>query len=101
MGDGDAVAARLTEVKRETARRITALAPEWKQRNLAIQAAEQGLWYRLVSGRARKQRKERRTLWSRIDAVRAASDRLEAAIADLPTGQLRTLDVAAWSGWPD
>lgn len=66
-------------VKREAMRRILAIAPEWKQRNLTAQAAilakkgeanwttgEQAAW---DAGEA---------LWAHIAAIRAASDVLEA-----------------------
>lgn len=65
-------------VKREANRRIIAIAPEWKQRNLLAQAAilaakgrsswtaeEQAAW---DAGEA---------IWVRISAIRAASDALE------------------------
>lgn len=79
LGDHGAIAAR--KVKAEAYRRIVALVPEWKQRNLIAQAtqllkigpanwtpAQQAAWN---AGDA---------LWTQVAAIRAASDANEALI---------------------
>lgn len=68
------------EVKREAARRILAIAPEWKQRNLTAQAV-----ILTNKGKASWTAEERKAwaageaIWDHIAAIRAASDVLEAA----------------------
>lgn len=81
------------DVKREAERRILAIVPEWKQRNLTAQAAilakkgeanwtteEQAAW---DAGEA---------IWTQIAAIRAASDAIE-AMDPIP-------DPVTWGGWP-
>jgi hypothetical protein len=72
-------AGRIAAIKAEAERRILAICPEWKQRNLTAQAAilaekgrsqwtagELDAW---TTGEA---------LWAQVAAIRAASDALEA-----------------------
>ena len=67
------------QVKAEAQRRILAILPEWRQRNLTAQAA-----ILAEKGRANWTKAETdawtagRALWDRINAIRAASDALEA-----------------------
>ena len=74
-------------IKAEAARRIVATCPEWKQRNLIVEAsilAEKGRANWTEADRAAWEAQE--AIWHRIDEIRAASDRLEAApetVADL------------------
>ncbi|RJF92987.1 hypothetical protein [Sphingomonas cavernae] len=67
-------------VKREAARRIDLIAPVWRQMN----AIREGVPLD----------------WSAIDAIREASDVLEAMIATSSAAQLAALDVAANDNWP-
>lgn len=66
-------------VKSEAARRIEAIAPGWKQRNLTARAVEM-----IAQGKAAWTASDRAewgagmAIWERIKAVRAASDGLEA-----------------------
>jgi hypothetical protein len=74
-----ATAPTAAEVKGEAARRILAILPEWKQRNLTARAAElakigQANWTQAeadewAAGQA---------LWDQIKAIRAKSDQIEA-----------------------
>jgi hypothetical protein len=67
------------QVRAEAARRILAIAPEWKQRNLTAQAA-----ILAKKGEANWTPEERaawdegEALWNEIAAIRAASDVIEA-----------------------
>lgn len=92
---GDPIPPTPAMVKREAMRRILAIAPEWKQRNLTAQAVllqhkgvaswtgdETAAW---AAGEA---------LWARIAAIRAASDTIE-AMAPIPA------DYADDSHWPE
>ncbi len=81
------------QIKGEAGARITAIVPEWKQRNLLAQAAQL-----LHKGRANWSDAERgawsegHAVWERVDAIRAASDRAEAAVSD---ASITTVE-AAW-----
>lgn len=82
------------QVKDEAHRRILALCPEWKQRNLTAQAAQLA-----KKGEANWTPEEAaawaagEALWTQIAAIRAASDTLE-ALDPIPS------DVSSWDGWP-
>jgi len=76
-------AALIRRVKREAARRIETAAPIWRQLN--DQRAPS------PAGDAR---------FAAIDAIRAASDAIEAQIATLGADALAALDVAAHPLWP-
>jgi hypothetical protein len=76
----EARAAYVGAVKAEAARRILKACPEWKQRNLIAQAAilaEKGRANWTEAEHAAWE--EREAIWRRIEEIRAASDRLEAA----------------------
>lgn len=72
-------AAKVEAVKAEAYRRIIALCPEWKQRNLTAQAAQLA-----KKGEANWTQAEAdawaagEALWTQIAAIRAASDTIEA-----------------------
>lgn len=76
----------LAAVKREAERRILLIAPVWRQLN-DLRAT--GL--DLASATVRRER---------IDAVRAASDALEQAIATMSAAAIATFDVTADDHWP-
>jgi len=76
-------AALIRRVKREATRRIEAAAPIWRQLN--DQRAPS------PAGDAR---------FAAIDAIRSASDAIEAQIATLSADALAALDVAAHPLWP-
>lgn len=81
-------------VKAEAHRRIIAVLPEWKQRNLTAQAtilAEKGRTNWTAEEAAAWAAGE--ALWAQIAAIRAASDTLE-AMDPMPD------DIHAWEGWP-
>lgn len=97
MRRADLVAA----AKAEAGRRILSILPDYKQRNLLARGlelhakgpatwseAEQAEW---AAGNA---------LWSRIKAIRARSDALEAEIAAMDAAALAAFDPAAAS-WPE
>jgi hypothetical protein len=77
-------------VKAEAATRILAIAPLWRQLNDARDLA--------FSAGATRVAIEAR--FAAIDAVRAASDALEARIATMSVRSLGQLDIAAPSHWP-
>lgn len=87
-------AARKDLVKAEAHRRIVAICPEWKQRNLTAQAT-----LLAEKGRANWTAEEAdrwdagATLWAQISAIRVASDALE-AMTPIPA------DFADDSYWP-
>lgn len=82
------------DVKAEANRRIIAICPEWRQRNLLAQAA-----ILAEKGRANWTPAELtaweagQALWNRIAAIRAASDQIE-ALDPIP------MDYAADERWP-
>lgn len=71
------------QVKREAARRIDVIAPPWRQMN-DLRAADAAATARFAA----------------IDAVRAASDRIEAAVAVADKATLRIFDIASNPLWP-
>jgi hypothetical protein len=79
----DRRAALIRRVKREAARRIDAVSPIWRQLN---------------DQRAPSDASAAR--FTAIDAVRAASNAIEAEIADLAADALAAFDIAAHSLWP-
>ena len=69
------------DVKLEAGRRILAIAPDWKQRNLTARAAEFAI--KLAEGGTltaaeKDERAAGEAIWTRIKSIRAASDALEA-----------------------
>ena len=79
----DLRAALVRRVKREAARRIEAIAPIWRQMN-------DGRWP-TVEGTAR---------FAAIDAIRAASNTIEAEIAGASAKDLKAIDLANHPLWP-
>ena len=72
-------------VKQEASRRITAICPEWKQRNLTARAAE--LAIKGVTNWTAEEQAEHaagQAVWDQIKVVRARSDELE-AMDPIPT----------------
>lgn len=76
-------AAALRRVKRHASRRIERIAPIWRQLN-----------------DQRAPGPESQSRFAAIDAVREASDAIEAEIADLSAAALDALDIAAHPLWP-
>lgn len=77
-----AAAARVPDIKAEAARRILSVMPDWKQRNLTARAAE--LVEAMATGGSltpedEQERQQIKAIWAWVKAVRAESDRLEAA----------------------
>jgi hypothetical protein len=75
-------AKKTVEVKREANRRIEAIAPVWKQLN-AVRAAKQN-----------------DPLFAAVDALRAASDAIEARLVTMTDAEAGAFDVATASEWP-
>lgn len=94
MARAAARAARVASIKAEANRRILAIVPEWKQRNLTAQAAQLA-----ERGRENWTAEELAAwnaglaIWAQVAAVRAASDAIE-AMAEIPQ------DVADPALWP-
>ncbi|MGW8202637.1 hypothetical protein ACWGM0_08815 [Sphingomonas bisphenolicum] len=76
-------AAAIRHVKREAARRIEAVAPVWRQLNDQRAPSAQG-----------------EARFAAIDALRAASDHIEAAILAAGAADLDALDIAHHPFWP-
>ncbi|CAO3447822.1 hypothetical protein [Azospirillum argentinense] len=80
----DVQAEVVAAIKAEAARRILAIAPEWKQRNVTARAAELALQHPGTRGEdlpepERTEWREGQALWDRIKAVRSASNAAEEA----------------------
>lgn len=76
-------AAAIAQVKREAARRIADVSPDWRQRNDLRAPTPAGV-ARFVA----------------IDEIRAASDLIEVQIAAAELAELQQLDIAAHPAWP-
>lgn len=92
--------AAVRAVKAEAQRRITAVAPAWKQDNdnaaiaqAALQLAVGGDHITVDVAPAIARREQ-------IDAIRAASDALEEHVAALDEAGLAALDIASADHWP-
>lgn len=77
------LAGKISAIKAEANRRILAICPEWKQRNLTAQAAQlakkgESNW----TVEETQAWADGEALWLRIAAIRAASDALEASPPD-------------------
>jgi hypothetical protein len=87
-------------IKAEAGRRIEALCPDWKQRNLTARAAELAL-----AGTANLTDAEvaeiaaGQAVWDAIKAIRAASDQLEAGISAMDTTALAAFRPGDDSHW--
>lgn len=94
-------ALRVAQIKAEAGRRILAAYPLWKQANLTKRAAELNdlRFDRELTEGEGVERLALKAAGAWVDAVRAASNALEAA---LPTdaGGLAAFDPAAAEGWP-
>ena len=89
------------EIKAEAGKRILTFAPEWKQRNILRRGLEL-----LRKGEAKLSAGElaeaaaMENAGARIDAIRAASDGLEASLAAMTADELATFEPASDSHWP-
>lgn len=86
----DIKAEAIAVTKREAERRILAIVPEWKQRNLTARAVELSAIHAGITPENypepdRSEWMAGQALWDRIKLIRAASDQIEAEIAALPT----------------
>lgn len=71
-------------IRREAARRIRAVSPEWRQLNDLREPSEAGA-----------------VRFARIDAIRAASNAIEEFAASLPVSDLAGLPIATHTLWPE
>lgn len=78
-------ARQIARVKREATRRIEIVAPLWRQLNDVRAPKSAGARERFAA----------------IDAIRAASDVIERAIAAMTGAQIAALDVAGHPAWPE
>lgn len=87
---------KVQETKAEARKRILAILPDWKQRNYAARAVE------IIADEevGSDEWNEIQAAWRQIEAVRTASDVIEAQIADLTDAEAGAFDVAASSEWP-
>lgn len=79
----DRRAALVLEVKAEAARRINAVSPIWRQINDTREESPEGA-----------------ARFAMIDKIRAASNAIEIAMAELPEDQAASLDLVAHEAWP-
>ncbi|MBO9710675.1 MAG: hypothetical protein J7521_20935 [Caulobacter sp.] len=97
----DRRAQQLTATRVEAGRRIEAITPLWRQSNDNAVLGE--LAWRAPEGLSddeAAQLLEARQRRAAIDAVRQASDALEAAIGAMTVAQLKALDVTQADHWP-
>ncbi|PZU67512.1 hypothetical protein [Sphingobium sp.] len=85
-------AALVRQVKREASRRITAIAPVWQQLNDIRFAATVPALDRIGSAASAR--------FDAIDAVRTASDAIEAQISAADDAALAAIDIANHPAWP-
>lgn len=107
LGALDAVAVlrqqAIAGIKTEAGRRIEAVAPEWRQRNMTARGLEL-----LMLGMQRAFTADEaaeivviESVWISIKAVRAASNVIESAVGQMTDiGMLESLDVSAREEWP-
>ena len=88
-------AALIRRVKREAARRIEAASPIWRQMNDLR-------WLMLTATNTPTDDERGQALarFETIDAIRAASDSIEAEITAATAAQLDALDIATHPAWP-
>jgi hypothetical protein len=100
--DAVLIALRQSETKAEAYRRIIAIVPEWKQRNLTAQAT-----LLLKIGTANWTQEQQSAwdagaaIWEQVATIRAKSDALESDIAGMNAAALKALDVTANEHWTD
>lgn len=88
---------RLVAVRAEAGRRILAIAPEYRQRNLTARAAEIALFEpQPWSEEIQAELSAGAAVWAAIKAVRAASDVAEAAILAATTAEEAASVTADW-----
>ncbi|MCP2016840.1 hypothetical protein [Qipengyuania citrea] len=80
----DLRAALARGIAREARRRILAISPEWRQMNDIRQPSD--------AGAAR---------FAAIDAIRSASDRIEAALTDIADADLDQFQISENPSWPE
>ena len=89
------VATKIADTKAEAGKRILAILPDWKQRNYTARAVE-----KVAAGEVGDDEwNEMQAAWRQIEAVRVASDAIEAEIATLTDEQAGQYDVAGSPLW--
>jgi len=81
MADRRASLART--IRAEARRRILLVSPEWRQLNDLREPSDEGA-----------------ARFAAIDAIRAASNQIEASLADMPAEELETIDIKTLAEWP-
>ena len=90
------VDSKIAETKAQANRRILAILPEWKQRNYTARAVE-----KVAAGEVGDEEwNTMQTAWGQVNAVRIASDAIEAEIAVLSDVDAGNYNVASNSLWP-
>ncbi len=92
-----------TVVKARAAEFVERIAPPWRQRNsilLAAELAEKRLAGETISQAELDARAADRAVWTRIRAVQAASNQIEADISGLTGGHLAWFDIENSPRWP-
>lgn len=93
--------AKIAEVKAEAQRRIYLVAPQWKQANLTARAAELALQGGPANAQEIAEMAAGVALWTRIKALRVASNAIEAEIGAMTDAQdVVTFDPLA-ADWPE
>ncbi|HEY0626690.1 MAG TPA: hypothetical protein VGD10_08140 [Allosphingosinicella sp.] len=88
-------------VKREAARRITAIAPPWRQDNDNAAIAQAALETAIGAAAVTVDFAPALARRSAIDAVRRTSDEIEAWIATMPAEELVAIDWSADEHWQE
>lgn len=84
--------AKLTpHVKAEAAKRILAIMPEWRQRNVIADLASDNS----------DTKAEAVTAWAAVTALRTKSDEIEASIGSMSDQEIVNFDVSADAHWND
>ena len=93
---------QVVAIKAEAGKRIFAVIPEWKQRNLTARASELAM---KVAGGVSLTAEEQAewnagvTVWLSVKAIRAASDAIEASLAGMTAEQLAAFDPTDDAHW--
>ena len=91
------VATKIAETKAEAGRRILTILPDWKQRNYTARAIE-----KVASGEVGDDEwNEMQAVWRKVNAVRTASDVIEAEISALTDEEAGAFDPSISSHWPE
>lgn len=97
-------AVKIAEAKAEAQKRIFAIYPQWKQANMTARAVElQDIWRDVGEWTAQEQAESTalKAAWDAVNAIRTASDLIEADLAAMTDWQtILAFDVQTSEHWP-